>query len=302
VNAGYRHFGAVVRDSGRIVGGALVLKRAFSGHQSFYYAPEGPVLPRDPDLAEAVFERVLEAVHEHRRAEPDVISHLRIEPRWLEVPAFVAGFRPLPDFSDCYTEPRTTLCVDLRQPVDVIQAQMKPKGRYNIRLAERHGVTVVEDTSERGVADFITIYAEMAARQGIGRKPDHYFWNLVSHVAHNRQGGLFFAEYRGERLAAALVIRLGDRATYFYGGSRDDSRQIMAPYLLHWEIMRWAKAGRCAWYDLWGIAPQDQPDHPWQGISGFKRKFGGVDFRFVPTLDLVLEPVAYEAYQRHCVE
>ena len=102
-NAGYRHFGVLVRDSGRIVGGALVLKFAFSDHQSFYYMPEGPVLPRDPDLAQGVFDRVLDAVHEHRMAEPGVISHLRIEPRWLERPAFLGDFKSLPDFSDCYT-------------------------------------------------------------------------------------------------------------------------------------------------------------------------------------------------------
>src|SRR6185436_12122428 len=76
-NSGYRHFGAVVRDAGRIVGGALVLKFAFSDHHSFYYVPEGPILPRDPELAEAVFQRVLEAVREHRAAEPGVVSHLR---------------------------------------------------------------------------------------------------------------------------------------------------------------------------------------------------------------------------------
>ena len=70
----------------------------------------------------------------------------------------------------------------------------------------------------------------------------------------------------------------------------------MAPYLLHFEIMRRAKSMGYEWYDLWGIAPENEPDHPWQNISVFKRKFGGRELNLVPTLDYVYDPVAYNRY------
>ena len=109
-------------------------------------------------------------------------------------------------------------------------------------------------------------------------------------------GSLFFAEHQGTRIAAAVVVYFGRRATYFFGGSLDSRREVMAPYLLHFEIMRAAKALGHDWYDLWGTAPADEPDHPWHAISVFKRKFGGVPVDLVPTLDYVYDAAAYDEY------
>ena len=110
---------------------------------------------------------------------------------------------------------------------------------------------------------------------------------------------MFFAEYQGLRLAVAVVVYFGRRATYFFGGSLESHRHVMAPCLLHFEIMRRARALGHEWYDLWGVAPANEPDHPWRDISTFKRKFGGVEVNLVPTLDYVYDPLAYDAYLRH---
>ena len=292
---GYAYFGVTLKDQDAIVGGALVTKWSYAPGRSFYYVQDGPVLPEDEPAARQVFETILERVAEHRKAEEETVSHLRIEPRWRRPPGFVQGFQT-PDYEDDYMEPRNTLYVDLRPPEEEILAQMKPKGRYNIRVAQRHGVAIVEDTSARGLADFLRIYRRMSSRQGIAAKPASYFRTLLSIASPRRQAALFFAEYRGRRLAAALVTYLGRKATYFFGASLVLHRRTMAPYLLHFEIMRRAKAMGCEWYDFWGIAPKDQPDHPWQDISAFKRKFGGVEVNLVPALDYVYDAAAYERY------
>ena len=70
----------------------------------------------------------------------------------------------------------------------------------------------------------------------------------------------------------------------------------MAPYLLHFDIMRRAQARGYESYDLWGVAPEGEPDHSWSDISVFKRKFGGQELALVPTLDYVYDPAAYERY------
>jgi peptidoglycan pentaglycine glycine transferase (the first glycine) len=293
---GFENFGVTLKDAGNIVGGAVVLKFFPTDDTCFYYIPHGPVLPTDPDLAEAVFQSTLDAIDDHRQAESCLVTHLRIEPRWLQVPAFVTGFRAVAPFADPYLEPRDTRVIDLRPSEDAILAQMKPKGRYNIRLAQRHGVSIIEDISEQGLADFISLHEETAERQGMEAKPADYFQALVSLLLPNRRVSIFFAEYRGIRLATALVIYFGRTATYFFGGSRDLHREVMAPYLLHFEIMRKAKSLGHESYDLWGIAPPNQPDHPWTNITNFKAKFGGSELYFVPTLDLIYDPDAYAAY------
>jgi lipid II:glycine glycyltransferase (peptidoglycan interpeptide bridge formation enzyme) len=295
-HAGYGYFGAVLRSGHRILGGAVVMRFSYAPEHCFYYIPDGPVLPEDESQAPEVFAAILDDVECHRRAEPETVSHLRIEPRWFSLPGFVAGFRPVPVLGDGYMEPRDTLYVDLRPSEAGILAQMKPKGRYNIGLAQRHGVSVVEDNSERGLADFLAIYQDTAERQAFGAKPPDYFETLVSLLTSRQQGALYFAEYQGTRVAGAVVVWFGRRATYFYGGSLPPYRRVMAPYLLHYQIMLRAKAMGLDWYDFWGIAPADQPGHPWEGITTFKHKFGGVDIRLVPTLDYVYDRRSYDHY------
>jgi lipid II:glycine glycyltransferase (peptidoglycan interpeptide bridge formation enzyme) len=293
---GFENFGIILKEGRDILGGAVVLKFSYAEDRCFYYIQDGPVLPGDPDSDADIYRAIFEAIEDRRRAEPGLVSHLRIEPRWLRLPDFVSGFRAIPPLADPYFEARDTRCIDLRPSESDILAQMKPKGRYNIRLAQRHGVSVVEDASERGLADFLRLYKRTTARKEIGAKPTSYFRTLFSALSPPRRGSLFFAEYRGRRLATALVIYFGRRATYFYGGSLDLHRRVMAPYLLHFEIMRKARALGHECYDLWGIAPENEPDHPWANITAFKSKFGGQEVHLVPTLDYVYDPAAYDSY------
>jgi peptidoglycan pentaglycine glycine transferase (the first glycine) len=294
-SVGYECFGVVIKDAEAIVAGAMVMKWWYEPNRCFYYISEGPVLPVEASAASEAFDVIMETIEKHRRSEAGTVSHLRIEPRWRSQPAYLRGFQPL-EFQDQYTEPRNTLCIDLRLSEEAILAQMKPKGRYNIRVARRYGVSVVEDNSDQGLADFVRIYQRTIARHAIDGKPRSYFRTLLGILSDRRQVSLYFAEYRGRRLAAALVVYFGRRATYYFGGSLAVHRRAMAPYLLHFEIMREAKERGCDWYDLWGVAPEGAADDPWQDISVFKRKFGGEEVKLVPTLDLVFDPQAYEGY------
>jgi lipid II:glycine glycyltransferase (peptidoglycan interpeptide bridge formation enzyme) len=295
-NSGFGHFAVTLKDGDKIVGGAVVGKRAFEPGRCFYYIQDGPVLPADEADAAEVFGALIERIERHRQAEGDTVSHLRIEPRWTRLPSFLRGFQPA-GYSRRYAEPRSTLYIDLRHSEDAILAQMKPKGRYNVRVARRHGVRVVEDNSHQALLDFIRIHRRTAERQKLDHFSPRYFQNLLTEFASRRKIALFFAEYGGRRLATALVVTCGRRATYLFGGSLVLHRRVMAPYLLQFEIMRWAKARGCDWYDLWGVAPPDQQDHAWKQISDFKRKLGGVEVQLVPTLDCVYDAVAYERFR-----
>ena len=293
---GFQNFGVTLRDGKDIVGGAVVLKFMHSEDSCFYYIQDGPVLPSNELVAEEVFRVILDEIEERCESEPCTVSHLRIEPRWVRLPDFVSGFQSVPPLADYYLEARDTRCIDLRPSEAAILAQMKPKGRYNIGVARRHGVRVIEDTSPQGLSDFQSIYEETAARQGTAAKPPDYFETLLSLSSPSHHGSIFFAECLGVRLATALVVYFGPRATYFFGGSRDIRRDVMAPYLLHFEIMGKAKALGHQWYDLWGIAPPNEPDHPWRNFTAFKAKFGGEEVHLVRTLDYVYNPAAYDRY------
>src|SRR5687767_15946421 len=98
--AGYEHFAAILKHQKAILGGAVVMKFSSTPQSCFYYIPDGPVLPRDESSAEAVFEALLEAIDDQRKTETLTVTHLRVEPRWERLPAFVSGFRSIPAFRD----------------------------------------------------------------------------------------------------------------------------------------------------------------------------------------------------------
>jgi peptidoglycan pentaglycine glycine transferase (the first glycine) len=292
VTRGWGHFGVVLKDGETVVGGAQVLTNEIARGHGYYYIPEGPVLPQDESDSAQVFQHVMNFIERKRKDEEQVVSHLHIEPRWEQLPSFVSGFRQ----STEWMEPLNTLCIDLNPSENAILAQMRPKGRYNIRVAQRHGVSIVEDVSPQGIEDFLSIYQHTVTRHGLGARDQEYFHTLIPRLAALKRGSVFFAEHQGLRVATVLVIYFGHRATYFFGGSLATHREVMAPYLLHFQIMIKAKELGCQWYDMYGIAPQNDANHKWANISVFKRKFGGKDFSFVP-MDYIYDPIAYENYR-----
>lgn len=289
------HFGVVFRDGDDICGGARVFRRPFEEGKCYYYIPEGPVLPANEGDAKQIYQATLAYIDRKRGEDPNLVTHLRLEPRWISRPAFVGeGCRE----AGSWIEPRNTLHIDLGLSKADLLAQMKPKGRYNIGVARKHGVLIVEDLSSRGLADFLKIYAETVERHGLRGNRTAYFEDLFDMLGEHLCGSVYFAEYQDKRIATALIIYFGDRATYLFGGSTKDYRRTMAPYLLHFEAILEAKARGYRWYDFYGIAPQDKVDHKWAGISVFKRKFGGVELSFVPALDQIYDAVGYEEFRR----
>lgn len=293
---GGEQFGTVLRDGKTIVGGAVVFRRSFTREKCYYYIPEGPVLLEGDSNAEQeqVFLAIMEFIEGKRQKEQQVVSHLCINPRWEHVPSFVRGFQ---ESTHYYGLPRDTQCIDLTCSESAILAQMKPKGRYNIGVARRYGVSVVEDVSAQGIEDFLNIYEETFARKDMDGLDHDYFHTLIPMLSALGRGSVFFAEYQGTRLATALVVYFARTATYHHGGSRAIYRNVMAPYLLQFEIMRKAKALNCQCYDLFGITPQNEPSDGWTDISVFKRKFGGQELRLVPTLEYIYDPIAYQEWK-----
>src|SRR5437660_9592337 len=204
---GFENFGITLKGENGIAGGAVVLKFSYAEDSCFYYIQDGPVLPcDDPLVAEEIFGVILNEIEERRETEPGTVSHLRIEPRWLSLPSFVSGFRPVAPLADPYLEARDTRCINLRPSEAATLAQMKPKGRYNIHIARKHGVSITEDTSERGLADFQCIYEETATRQGMAAKLPNYFHPLVSVFETAGHRSIVFAEYQGVRVASPFGV------------------------------------------------------------------------------------------------
>lgn len=195
-------------------------------------------------------------------------------------------------------QPAWRQVIDLKSSMAEIRAGMRSKGRYNLGLAEKKGVLVAHDESKAAVEAFLRLNNATAKRKGFHGRGDNYMRSMIEALHGEKMGQLWVARLDGTVLSAAIVIFYGERASYLYGVSSDEHRSVMSPYLLHFAIMRAAKARGCTEYDLIGVAPENaRASHPWAGISRFKREFGGETVRYLGAYDRVYRPALYVLYR-----
>lgn len=193
-------------------------------------------------------------------------------------------------------QPTDTIILDLARGAGSLLAAMRPKTRYNIRLAMRRGVHVRQAPAAE-LPTFFELYAQTAHRNGIRLHDYHYFEEILA-VAKKRSvpatAELLIAEAKHEPLAAMVMAVTGGRATYLYGASSNRRRELMPTYALQWAAMNRAAELGCTEYDLYGIPPSDDPAHPMHGLYRFKTGFGGNFKHRRGCWDYPLSPDAYQ--------
>lgn len=241
--------------------------------------PDGPILAWDAPGAPAAFRALVAAFRGSPRGKRAVA--LRVEPRLAAVPAPLDGLPRAP----VDLVPDETLEVALGPEAGML-ARMKPKGRYNARLALRRGVEVASSADPADVHEFSFILDQTARYQNFLLEPKSFFINLAR-ALFPAMGRFAFARYKGMALAAALTVRHGGTVTYLYGGHLPLFPEVMASYALHWHILREAAAEGYRVYDFYGYVPPGRPDHAYDRFSRFKEKFGGRPVRRMGSRDVV---------------
>jgi lipid II:glycine glycyltransferase (peptidoglycan interpeptide bridge formation enzyme) len=270
----------VAEEKGEIAAGALVIIDRTSFGLSTWEIPRGPVGGMK---------------NEKLIMENDLIYRIRDDAK--KENCISIYFSPLQQFSILNSpfsishrliHPEATRILDLTLDDDALLAQMKPKGRYNIRLAEKHGVIVKQ-------SDDIDAYAHLAAETA---QRDHFKGrgkNAYKKFLQSLPGAFLLLAYAPDDvktpLAGLLGVTWGKTGIYYYGASSAQKRECMAPYLLQWEAMRLCRNKGCTSYDLFGIAPEGATNHPWSSVSDFKAKFGGTVLTYPPEREIILRPI-----------
>jgi lipid II:glycine glycyltransferase (peptidoglycan interpeptide bridge formation enzyme) len=254
----------------------LLIRRHLGPGFSFAYVPWGPEFPPSfpADMRNAA---LLELASGLRSFLPKDTAFIRFDPPWYGEDAAPSMDKPFTR-AGANVQPPDTVLVDLIASEQGILKQMKPKCRYNIGLAGKKGVAV-RQADEEGLAGFYALLRETAKRDGIAIHGFEYYQTLFSHCREyadaDQELRLYLAEHEGDCLAAVVVLFRKTEAVYLYGASSNIKRNLMAPYLLQWRAMTDAKARGALVYDLFGIAPSDDPSHPMAGLYRFKTGFGG---------------------------
>lgn len=263
----------------RLRGGAIAYVFPSPAEAGLGVVPDGPVLEWEAAGAVSTFRALVEAFRESAPGRRAVA--LRVEPRLLGDHPALAGLARSP----VDLVPEETLLVDLG-PDEEMLGRMRPKGRYNARLAARRGVEVASSSDPGDVHELYFVLGETARYQDFLLEPKRFFINLVQALG-PAMCRFAFARYKGITLAAALTVRHGATVTYLYGGHLPLFPEVMASYALHWHLLREAAAEGYGVYDLYGYVGADRPDHPYHRFSRFKDKFGGRPVRRIGSRDVV---------------
>lgn len=187
--------------------------------------------------------------------------------------------------------PSKTLILDLSRTETELRSGMKEKGRYNIRLAEKHGVTVQQFHSQNEMGahfaftEFYKLLQKTGVRDKFGHHPESFYKTFLEFFGQKNMASLFVAQFEGKIISGIIVVFYGDSAIYYYGASDYEHRHLMAPYLLQWKAILEAKKRELRWYDLFGLG--------WGRVSEFKEKFGGQIIEYPPARDIVYRPFWY---------
>jgi lipid II:glycine glycyltransferase (peptidoglycan interpeptide bridge formation enzyme) len=192
---------------------------------------------------------------------------------------------------------RNTVLSDLTPDEASLLARMKPKWRYNIRLAERRGVCV-RDGAAKDLSTFYSIYTETGARDGFLVRPYAYYRVIWERFLADGMAHLLLAEVAGQVIAGLILFRFGPTAWYFYGASTGQARDLMPNHALQWAAIRWAKAHGCTRYDWWGAPDNLDEDDPMWGVYRFKQGFGGEFVAHIGAWDYPVNRALYWAYTK----
>lgn len=181
-----------------------------------------------------------------------------------------------------------TVMIDLSKSEDELLAAMKQKHRYNLNLAQKKGVKVKISNDEDAFAEFLSLYQLTVFRQRYHGRNSEYLKTVWENFK-DENAFIATAYYENTPIVSWLVISYEDTLTYVYGGSGDEYKNVMAPYLLEWELVKLGKQFNYKYLDLFGIK-EDRSD----GYSRFKVGFGGEIVEYAETIDFVLDLNLYK--------
>ncbi|HJT37819.1 MAG TPA: peptidoglycan bridge formation glycyltransferase FemA/FemB family protein [Actinomycetota bacterium] len=286
-------------DDGRVRAACSILRtKPAKGIPALLYAPRGPVLDYgDTAALHALIGEVRRRAAGGFMLKCDPPIESRSE---AAVSLEKAGFQRVRSGAFGGVQPTAVMVLDLSPGLDKVFEGFKSKWRYNIRLAERKGVTVREGSRE-DIQPFYDILLETARRDRFTVRARSYFEKLWDELAPRGMLKMFMADYGGAPIAGILLTAMGERVIYTYGASSNEHRNVMPNHLIQWTAIRWATDNGYRIYDFRGVSPMHDGRAVTEHIAGlnrFKEGFGARYVEYAGEFDLSLRPWWYTLWRK----
>jgi lipid II:glycine glycyltransferase (peptidoglycan interpeptide bridge formation enzyme) len=182
--------------------------------------------------------------------------------------------------------------LDITQPEEMLLAGMRKSTRYEIRRGMKMDIPVHLSTDARDLRKFEALYKKTSERQGfVGHSSIQEEFVLF---AKENQAMLFLGYVGKQLISGAITLFYGGQAIYHHGASIPSKTPVS--YAVQWKSILEAKNRGINVYNFYGIAPEDRPNHPWRGLTLFKKGFGGREINYIHAHDYPTSPWYYLTY------
>lgn len=263
---------------------------------SYLYAPYGPVCRTTSALDDAL--GAMCALARTHRA-----WWVRVEPQpferpadWGEIGAWQAalsqrGFAAAPHDH----QPKHTRLIDLTRGPDGILAGATGSIRTIHRNHGKKGLEVRASRDPADVAVLAGFVANTGQRQGILPRSEAYLRDVAEALMPAGAATLYMTTKDDTPLCATLVYDSPTQRLFAHAGMPLEHRALRPNQPLVTRALIDAHDAGLQTADLFGIAPPDEPEHPWAGFTSFKRSFGGEDVTHLGTWECDTLPLAKAA-------
>ncbi len=274
------------RKSGNSGRALMIVRDAKRGR--YLEIPCGPLIDwEDTEMRTEMMRKIREVARAEKCVFVRIRPQLPATEKNLQILADL-GFRKAP----MHLAAEHTVIIDLAPTEAELLANMRRQTRYEVRRAGKLGITVSRDDSEDIFKEFHKVQTETAKRQGfippslevLLAERKAFFGNIWIYTAKTTEG---------EPVAYGLIIKNGREGDYYEAASTDLNRKLPGAYALLWQVMRDLKKDGVERFNLWGIAPKNQPKHRYAGVTTFKTGFGGEMIEYVAAHDLVISKIGY---------
>jgi lipid II:glycine glycyltransferase (peptidoglycan interpeptide bridge formation enzyme) len=287
---------ALLDEHSEIIGVALTIKvKARRG--SFLLVPHGPLFCNTVQSDPSLLKKCLGLLTEYlvTLAKEEGCVFVRLAPTQKRTPEMAelyrsSGYRQAPIF----VQSELSWRLNLQPPEQELLANMRKSTRYILKRSDTYGVHFESTADPESFDRFYNLYLETVKNQEyVGHSKDFIYEEFRTFAESGMARFYFIYTNEGGQkkdLATALIITQGSSGFYHYGGSRKDEKNTPAPHLLQWHIIKDLKNNGFFFYNFWGISEEDKPNHPWRGLTVFKKGFGGEELAYVKTQDYILHP------------
>lgn len=255
----------IVEDWSRVRSSVMILERSLGLGQKMHYVPRGPYV--DWENVDEV-EEVLDLTKNFATEQGALFT--RFEPNEFDTnfPYVLIedlGFRRTPDF----VQAQDTVKIEIDKDDEELMTSFHKKHRYNIRLAQKRGLTVRSSTDPKDVSIFYKLTVKTDKRGGgaMSPHPESYYQAVVEELAKYNMVRVYIVEKDNVPVSSSVVFTFGEEAIYMFGAADYEYRRDMPNHLREWNSMRDARDTGRKVFDLWGVTMRNDPGG---GIKRYK--------------------------------